>query len=165
MAHMDEELIENHKYLSFILNDENYAIPLSHVKQIQSFQSLTHINTMGQAPLFLKGVIHFNDAVIPLLDMRLFFGITENVLNDYRVVIFIHDEQKIFGMIVDAVSDIIQLTSPEIKPAPDFFAIRYHGCVENIGVLNEQMYILLDVNKIIMNEKLELTKYLELAEG
>lgn len=154
--------IENQaiKYLSFIVNDEDYAIELSFIKEIHSFNSLTNIKNVASAPQYLKGIVYFEDAILTLIDMRLLYGFKEKLLNEYSVIIVLNVENTLLGLIVDAVCDIITIDPQQIKSPPDFVSLRHHHCVEGMGVIEGRMFILLDVPKMIQDKKLAFSEHL-----
>lgn len=158
---MHSEKPQATKYLSFTLNDEDYAIELSYVKEIQSYNTLPNIKPITAAPNYLKGMIAFQDTILSIVDMRLLYGFTEKILNDYSVIIVLNLDKTLFGFIVDTVCDIIAIEATQIKSPPDFVTSRHHHCVKGVGVIDERLYILLDAPKMIQDKKLAFSHYLD----
>jgi len=137
-----QELIQ---LVTFELNGELYGVEVLSVKEIIRMTGITH---MPNAPDFVEGVIDLRGTVIPIVNMRLrFFMPSKEVDSQSRILVMEMKSGKLVGFIVDAVSEVIRVSSSSINPAPD---LAQHGgaqdCVIGIMHHHEHLLILLDLN-------------------
>jgi purine-binding chemotaxis protein CheW len=154
--HEDHTHIQTIKYLTFSFGEENYAIDLSNIQEIQSYKSLGCIGKISNVPMYLKGIVHLHDAIIPIVDMRILYGLAPNQDEDYCVIIILNIQEKLIGIVVDAVSEIVDLTADQIKTPPDFFALMEHSYVEGIANYNDHILIILDLRNLLVSEQLQI---------
>lgn len=100
------------------------------------------------APWFVEGVIDFRGEVIPVLNMRSKFGIEAGTNNEFSVIIIVEYSGKIMGMIVDGVSDILNLPAEKIQPTPDLNSHEKTKYLKAMGKFNERLILILDLEKI-----------------
>src|SRR3990170_1420546 len=103
--------------LTFTLGSEEYGIDILKVQEIRGYEAVTHI---ANAPEFIKGVVNLRGIIVPIVDMRIKFNLGEAEYNEFTVVIILNVAGRVVGMVVDGVSDVIQLAAEQIRPAPDF---------------------------------------------
>jgi len=103
--------------LSFRLGSEEYGIDILRVQEIRSFETCTHL---ANTPAFIKGVVNLRGVIVPIIDLRLKFGLDEAHFNDSTVTIVLNVAQRVVGVVVDAVSDVLQLAADQIQPPPAF---------------------------------------------
>jgi len=137
------------KYLTFRLAEEDYGIPLLQVKEIIGMMPVTAV---PQTPEHVKGVINLRGQVIPVSDLRLRFGIEAIDYND-RTCIIVVDIQGTetttrMGVIVDAVSEVLNVREDEIKPAPSFGAQVSTDYILGMANMDETVKILLDIDRV-----------------
>lgn len=154
-------LLVKHKFLSFTLGNVEYAIDILNVQEIQSFQSVKNINKISNAPAHIKGIILCQDVIVPLVDLRLFYNLPITDQNEFNVIILIKYQQKMLGMIVDAVSDILDIHETEIKPAPDLFSFIDQDFIKGIASIDDHLVIILDIQKLIFSKPLQIARYME----
>lgn len=143
------------EFLTFTLGQEEYGIDILKVQEIRGYDSVTRI---ANAPSFIKGVINLRGTIVPIVDLRLKFNLSDVTYNEFTVVIILNVTQRTIGIVVDSVSDVIQLSGEQIRPAPDFGAavdIRY---VTGLGTVDERMLILLDIEKLVNSGELALVE-------
>jgi purine-binding chemotaxis protein CheW len=87
--------------------------------------------------------------IVPIVDMRLKFNCSEAEYNSFTVVIILNLRSRIVGIVVDSVSDVLELAADSIKAAPDIDSIIDNGCILGLGSVNERMLILLDIEKLM----------------
>lgn len=149
------QITEHHRleFLTFTLGDEHYGLDIMRVKEIRGYEAVTKI---ANAPEFIKGVLNLRGDIVPIVDLRLKFSVGSATYDEFTIVIMLHIDERIVGIVVDAVSDVINISSDEVKPPPQFgvaFDSQYlHGLVP----LNENMIILLDIEKLISSQELSL---------
>lgn len=134
------------EYLTFRLSQEEYGIDILKVQEIRGYEPPTRI---ANAPTFIKGVVNLRGTIVPIVDMRLKFNCSEAEYNSFTVVIILNLRSRIVGIVVDSVSDVLELAADSIKSAPDIESIIDNGCILGLGSVNERMLILLDIERLM----------------
>ena len=134
------------EYLTFRLDQEEYGIDILKVQEIRGYEKPTRI---ANAPSFIKGVVNLRGTIVPIVDMRLKFNCTQAEYNSFTVVIILNLRSRIVGIVVDSVSDVMQLAADHIKPAPDLDSSIDSASVMGLGSVGERMLILLDIEKLM----------------
>ncbi len=140
------------EYLTFTLGNEEYGIDILKVLEIRGYDTVTHI---ANAPEFIKGVINLRGVIVPIVDMRIKFKVGEPSYNEFTVVIIINVLGRIIGMVVDGVSDVVALSPEQIKAAPEMGAAMATDYITGLGTLNDQMLILVDIEKLMSSEEMQ----------
>lgn len=140
------------EYLTFTLGNEEYGIDILKVQEIRGYDTVTHI---ANAPEFIKGVINLRGVIVPIVDMRIKFKVGDPTYNDFTVVIIINVLGRIIGMVVDGVSDVVALSPEQIKAAPEMGAAMDTDYITGLGTLNDQMLILVDIEKLMSSEEMQ----------
>ncbi len=138
--------VVNREYLTFTLGKEEYGIDILKVQEIRGYEAVTKI---ANAPEFIKGVVNLRGTIVPIIDMRIKFSLGNAEYNQFTVVIILNVAARVVGMVVDSVSDVIQLSAGQIRPAPDFsstFDTRY---ITGLGTVDQRMLILVDIEKLM----------------
>lgn len=146
-----------HEYLIFTLGNEEYGIDILKVQEIRHYEQATRI---PNAPDFVSGVTNLRGAIVPVVDLRVKFQLGSKEINDHTVVIILNLHQRVIGMVVDAVADVVPLATENIKPAPDFTSTLSTRYLQGLGLLNERMLILIDIEKLMNSEEMELVDQL-----
>ncbi len=141
------------EYLTFTLGDENYAIDILTVKEIRGYESVTKI---ANAPPFIKGVINLRGDIVPIVDLRIKFDVGNVTYDEFTIVIVLHIHNRIVGIVVDGVSDVVSLSKEQLRPPPDFGVAFNSRYLLGLATVNEQMIILVDINELIASEELAL---------
>jgi len=134
------------EYLTFRLASEEYGIDILKVQEIRGYESPTRI---ANAPGFLKGVVNLRGTIVPIIDMRIKFACSSAEYNSFTVVIILNIRNRVVGIVVDSVSDVLELPAQSIKPAPDIESVIEAGCIKGLGSLGERMLILLDIEALM----------------
>lgn len=134
------------EYLTFRLDQEEYGIDILKVQEIRSYEPPTRI---ANAPPFIKGVVNLRGTIVPIVDMRLKFNCTNAEYNAFTVVIILNLHSRIVGIVVDSVSDVMELSPENLKAAPDVESVIDSGAVLGLGSLADRMLILLDIEKLM----------------
>lgn len=134
------------EYLTFTLGAEEYGVEILKVQEIRGYEAVTHI---ANAPEFIKGVANLRGTIVPIVDMRIKFNLGEPVYNQFTVVIILNVAGRVVGMVVDSVSDVIQLDEEQIRPAPDFAAAFDTKYITGIGTIEDRMLILVDIERLM----------------
>nr|WP_319564015.1 chemotaxis protein CheW [uncultured Rhodoferax sp.] len=134
------------EYLTFRLDREEYGIDILKVQEIRGYEPPTRI---ANAPSFLKGVVNLRGTIVPIVDMRLKFNCTNAQYDAFTVVIILHLHHRIVGIVVDSVSDVMELSPENQRPAPEVDSVIDRDCVIGLGALADRMLILLDIEKLM----------------
>lgn len=140
------------EYLTFTLGKEEYGIDILKVQEIRGYDTVTHI---ANAPEFIKGVINLRGVIVPIVDMRIKFKVGEPTYNEFTVVIIMNVLERVIGMVVDGVSDVVALSPEQIKATPEMGAALDTDYITGLGTLNDQMLILVDIEKLMSSEEMQ----------
>ncbi len=134
------------EYLTFRLDQEEYGIDILKVQEIRGYEKPTRI---ANAPGFIKGVVNLRGTIVPIIDMRLKFNCAQAEYNSFTVVIILNLRNRIVGIVVDSVSDVMELAPENVRPAPEIDASIDSSAVTGLGSVGERMLILLDIEKLM----------------
>ncbi len=143
----------NREFLTFTLGQEEYGIEILKVQEIRGYDAVTHI---ANTPDFIKGVINLRGSIVPIVDMRIKFNLGHVEYDEFTVVIILNVARRVVGMVVDGVSDVVTLTTEEIKPAPEFGSGIDTKYVTGIGTVDDRMLILVDIERLMTSRDMEL---------
>ena len=155
-----QALATSGEYLTFILDREEYGIDILTVQEIRGYETPT---TIANAPPFLKGVINLRGVIVPIIDMRIKFNLGEPTYDQFTVVIILNIAKRIVGMVVDGVSDVIQLNSENLRPVPEFASILDTRYILGLGTLDDRMIIVVDIERLMTSQEMALVE--ATAEG
>ncbi len=142
--------------VSFKLHQEEYAIEITRVKEIILLEGVTHV---PQMPDFIEGIINLRGNIIPVIDLRKRFSLPCSEQTDQTRIVVTRMGDRIIGLIVDSVSQVMKIPHGEIQEPPDTIAGIAGEYLEGIGKIDNQMILLLDIEKIMTNvEKQRLFK-------
>ncbi len=147
------------KYLTFQLADEEYGVEVLKVREIMG---LIDITSVPQMPPYMKGVINLRGKVIPVFHLRLKFGLQEIEHTDQACIIVV-DVGREIGIIVDCVSEVLDITGDCIEPPPAMGGAVDTSFILGMGKIGDAVKILLDIDKVLSGE--ELTKLEAAAEA
>lgn len=149
----DEDVdTQENKYMLFNIAEEVYGIDIIHVLEIIEVQKITEIPDM---PDYIKGVINLRGKIIPVMDMRLRFGMEERSYDDRTCIIIVKVNDTAIGFIVDTVAEVQTITRDNIDPPPQFRSKKMRDkYLKGIGKVGDEVKILLDAEKIIFKEDL-----------
>ncbi|MBK7493827.1 MAG: chemotaxis protein CheW [Nitrosomonas sp.] len=141
------------EFLTFRLGNEEYGIEILKVQEIRGYDSVTQI---ANAPDFIKGVVNLRGIIVPILDMRIKFRLDRVEYNQFTVVIILNVAGRVMGIVVDGVSDVIELEANQVRPAPEFGAVIDTEYITGLGTVAERMLILIDIEKLMSNSDMGL---------
>lgn len=144
---------EQQEFLTFVLGDENYALDIMTVKEIRGYENVTKI---ANAPDFIKGVINLRGDIVPIIDLRIKFQVGKATYDEFTIVIMLMIQDRIVGIVVDEVSDVIKVKEQDIKPPPEFGIAFDSSYLHGLSTINEQMIILVNIQKLISSDELGL---------
>lgn len=134
------------EFLAFKLGREEYGIDILRVQEIRSFEKPTRL---ANASAHVLGVINLRGVIVPVIDMRIKFGLHAVNYDNFTVVIVLNIGSQVRGIVVDAVSDVITLTPEQLCPVPEFSATISQDQVMAIGTVADRMLILLDIERVM----------------
>lgn len=141
------------EFLIFTLGDEEYGIDILKVQEIRGYDQVTRI---ANTPAFIKGVTNLRGVIVPIIDLRVKFAQKDVSYNENTVVIVLNLDQRVVGIVVDGVSDVLSLTHEQIRPAPEFAVTLATEYLTGLGSLGERMLILVDIEKLLSSEEMSL---------
>jgi purine-binding chemotaxis protein CheW len=139
--------------LVFTLGQEEYGIDILKVQEIRGYEAVTRI---ANAPAFIKGVVNLRGSIVPIVDMRIKFGLGEPVYDAFTVVIILNIFQRTVGVVVDGVSDVIQLAEDELRDPPEFGSVVETTYIEGLGTKGERMVIIVDIERLMSSAEMAL---------
>lgn len=134
------------QYVTFILDGEEYAIDIMCVQEIIRLSTVTKVPRM---PEFVEGVINLRGKVIPVIDLRSKFGLAKSESDKNSRIVVAEVSEKITGLIVDSVSQVISISDQDIEPAPSMGTNVNSEYIFGMGKVGERLIILLDIDKIL----------------
>lgn len=144
------------KYLTFFLGEEEYGIGISKIKEIIGMLPITAV---PRTPGFVKGVINLRGKVLPVVDLRLKFGMPEIEYTERTCIIVVEiagqnlDAQT--GIVVDAVSEVLNIKDEDIEEAPTFSSVMNTDFILGMAKMEGSVKILLDIDKVLSQQELE----------
>lgn len=139
------------QFVSFMLGDEEYGVPIMQVQEIIRFERLTHIPQSAQ---FVRGVLNLRGRVMPVIDLRQKFGLEEHEEDRHTRIIVIDTGGQNMGMVVDEVSEVIAIDSEKVEPAPELGTKVRTDFIRGMGKLEDRLVILLDIDKVLTAEEM-----------
>lgn len=148
----EEEDTQKDRYLTFRIANEEYGIEIMHVLEIIGLYKITPI---PEAPDFVKGVINLRGKVIPVLDVRLRFGMESKKYDERTCTIVVKMKGITVGLIVDTINEVIQIPAKDVDEPTTFSQSTKSMFIMGMGKIGESVKILLDVDKLLHAEELE----------
>ncbi len=134
------------QYLTFTLGQEEYGVEILKVQEIRGYSAVTPIpNTPG----YIKGVMNLRGTIIPVVDLRAKLGLAEAEYNQFTVIIVVMVGTKVMGLIVDSVSDVLNIPKADIQAAPDFGSDVEARFIQGMAKAGEKLVVLLDIDKVL----------------
>ena len=145
----------NQEFLVFSLGDEEYAVDILKVQEIRGYENVTRI---ANAPDFIKGVTNLRGVIVPIVDLRIKFHLERVEYGGQTVVIVVNVADRVVGIVVDGVSDVMTLTPEQIKPAPEFGVTLSSDFLSGLGSLEDRMLVLVDIDKLLTSDEMALVE-------
>lgn len=143
--------------LSFKLGAEEYGIDILKVQEIRGYEQPTRI---ANTPGFMKGVVNLRGVIVPIVDMRVRFALDDVKYDAFTVVIILNVLGRTVGIVVDSVSDVLDLPGEQIKPAPEFNGQVDSTYITGLGTVKsgdvERMLILMDIERMLSSAEMGL---------
>lgn len=143
------------KYLTFVLATEEYAVDILRVQEIRSWTKVTQI---PNTPDYICGVVNLRGTIVPIIDLRLRFDLTQMEYGTTTVIVVVKvlsgNQERIMGVVVDAVSDVYDIEEDAIKPAPEFGSVISTEFIRGLITVDEKMVIVLDIDGLLNSAEL-----------
>ena len=150
------DITETVQYLTFKLADEVFALDVAKVREILEYTGITKV---PRTPDFMRGVINLRGSVVPVIDLRLKFGMsaTEHTVNTCIVVVEVQleDEAIILGALADSVQEVVEMEPGQIEAAPHIGTGLNTDFIRGMGKLDNRFVMILDIDKVFTNDELE----------
>ena len=142
---------EVEQHVTFLIDEETYGVGVEKVKEIIGMTEITHVPNTAY---FMEGVINLRGSVVPVVDLRKRFNMTVRKYDNYTVIIIVEVKERLIGMIVDSVSDVINIPISSIQSTPHFTSQIKTDFIKGIGQMNDNLVIILDVDLILSEDEI-----------
>lgn len=150
-AQMENPTSTDSLYLAFALAGQDYAVPITQVQEIREW---TRVTPLPHSPRHVKGVLNLRGTIVPIVDMRLRFELEEKAHDTFTVIVVVNVGKRLAGLVVDAVSDVLQVGANERCTMSEFEGQASRPFVEGLAQVDGRMLILLDVERLLKPEDL-----------
>ena len=144
------------KYLTFSMADEEYGISILKIKEIIGMMPIT---TIPQTPDFVKGVINLRGKVIPVIDLRLRFGMDSIEYTERTCIIVVEVQGQsgtvMIGIVVDSVSEVLNINGEDIEETPAFGTSLNTNYISGMAKIEESVKILLDIDRVLSKDEIK----------
>lgn len=138
------------QFLTFILGKEEYGVDILRVQEIRGWHTVTRV---PNAPDYILGVLNLRGTIVPIIDMRMRFHLENVEYNPVTVIIVLSVKSEngthVFGVVVDGVSDVLDVMPNDIKPTPELGGAVNTDFISGLATLNERMVMLLDIDRLL----------------
>jgi len=140
------------QYLTFQLGDELYGVDILRVQDIKGYTTVTKIpNTLPH----IKGVLNLRGTIVSIVELRTKFGMPTIDYTMFTVIVAVDVKEKIMGLVVDAVSDVLNIDRKDIRPSPQFGAKVHVSFLNGIGKFTDKLVALLNMDRLLSDGDLE----------
>jgi len=146
------------EFLTFTLGDEEYGVDILKVQEIRGYENVTKI---ANTPEHIKGVINLRGVIVPIFDLRVKFRLSKIEYDQFTVVIILSIGSRVVGIVVDGVSDVIQLNPEQVKPAPELGEARDTDYILGLGSTEGRMIILVDIERLMSSSDVDLMDHVD----
>lgn len=141
--------VEGSQYLTFGIDEEEYAVSILKVKEIIEMKKITKIPNL---PEYIKGIINLRGNIIHIIDIREKFGMNIREYDKFNVIIIVEAAEKTLGIIVDQVKDVLSIDKKGIQPPIDFEGTIDNVYVEGMAKVEERLVVIVDIDKMLANQ-------------
>ncbi|MDH3502960.1 MAG: chemotaxis protein CheW [Nitrospirota bacterium] len=141
---------DDQQYLTFNLADEYYGVDILKVQEIKGYTTITRI---PNTPDFLKGVLNLRGTIVPIVDLRMKFGMGVTEPTSFTVVVVVNVRNRVMGFLVDAVSDVLDMNAKNIQAPPDMGSSVDITFIAGIGHAQERLVTLLNIDRVLTEEE------------
>lgn len=137
------------QFLTFVLGAEQYGVEILKVQEIRSYSAMTPI---PNTPAYIKGVINLRGTVVPVVELRAKFRMETAEYNKFTVIIVVTLGTKVIGLVVDAVSDVLDVPASEVRAVPDLGTRVDTRFIRGMAAIGERMTVLLDIDRLLSED-------------
>jgi purine-binding chemotaxis protein CheW len=150
-----KEAVEQTQYLTYYLAGEEYAVGILRVKEIIEYDTLTKV---PGTPPFIRGVINLRGSVVPVVDLAVKFGLPETPVTKRTCIVIVEvdveDERTVMGVVADAVSQVVDLSSREIEAPPSFGTRVRMDYLQGMGKVDKKFILILDIDRVLSGNEI-----------
>lgn len=150
-----KEAVEQTQYLTYYLAGEEYAVGILRVKEIIEYDTLTKV---PGTPPFIRGVINLRGSVVPVVDLAVKFGLPETPVTKRTCIVIVEvnveDERTVMGVVADAVSQVMDLSSREIEAPPSFGTRVRMDYLQGMGKVDKKFILILDIDRVLSGNEI-----------
>ncbi|MBF0265631.1 MAG: chemotaxis protein CheW [Gammaproteobacteria bacterium] len=154
---IDVSSVESDQHLTFVLSEEEFAIPVITIKEIIEYGHLTNV---PMVPEFIHGVVNLRGNVVPVLSLASKFGLENKEINKRTCIIIldakVEDEVVVMGVIVDKVLQVIEIPEADIEPPPSLGATIRTDFIKGMGKIDDNFIVILDILRVLSAEEIAL---------
>jgi len=152
-------VLQGGKFLTFLMANEKYGLEILKVREIMGMMDVTSVPT---TPAFVRGVINLRGKVIPVVDLRLKFGLEAKEDTQRTCIIVVHlthtAQEMTMGIIVDEVSDVLDIDQNQIEPPPSFGANIRTNFILGMGKVDQKVMTMLDIDRVLSDQEIALVE-------
>ena len=143
--------VDAEQYLTFRLDGLDYGIP---IHQVQEIRGWTKVTPLPNSPRYIRGVLNLRGTIVPIIDLRLRFNLQEVPYDAITVIVVVNVGGRLAGIVVDAVSDVINLNPEDRRSAPEFEGHANRQFVQGLTQVEDKLLVLIDVDKLVSQDTL-----------
>jgi purine-binding chemotaxis protein CheW len=151
MSKAVQEKVDERQFLTFMLNGQEYALEISKIKEIRGYSSITPVPIV---PAHVRGVMNLRGTVLPVIDLRMKFGLPEVEYDRFTVIAIVAVGEKTVGLLVDAVSDVLMISTDSLRPAPEFGATVDTRFINGMFEAHERLVVALNLEQLLTETEL-----------
>lgn len=136
------------QFLTFSLGDELYGVDILRVQEIKGYTAVTRI---PNTPAHIKGVLNLRGTIVPIVELRTKFGMPTIEYTMFTVIVVVVVQDKVMGLVVDAVSDVLNIGKQDIQPPPEFGNKVDVSFISGIGKSGDRLVSLLDIDRLLLD--------------
>ena len=137
---------DGNQFLTFRLAEEDFGVEILRVQEIKKFSNITPI---PNTPSYIRGVINLRGTVVPIIDLRTKFNMPQADYNQYSVVIVVNVGSRVMGLVVDAVSDVLNVGNDDYEPAPSLGGDVDTSFITGLAKTGERLITLLNIDNLV----------------
>jgi purine-binding chemotaxis protein CheW len=137
------------QFLTFSLGEEEYGVDILKVQEIKGYVPTTRI---PNAPHDVNGVLNLRGTIVPIVDLRRKFGLAMTEYDQFTCIVVVVVQNRVMGMIVDSVSEVMNIPPSDIQPPPDFGNGMGGNMLRGMAKVGEKLIILLDIDVVLIGE-------------
>ena len=141
----------SHQFLTFLLEEREYGLDLFRIQEICGYAPITPIPNL---PPHVRGVMNLRGTVLPVIDLRMKFRLPEVAYGKFTVIVIAKVQEKTVGLLVDAVSDVLQVKEDDLRAAPDFGAAVDTRFINGVFQTRDHLAVALNLEQLLTEEEL-----------